>query len=616
MYYDQCKTEYRDLENAWNSFMDMGTVPNEFLRPDDYTAWIRCDHQKIYGPVVSLSEQDIAIKQEENSSLVANSREVIGCIDTILNQHIRSNYAVILMNAEGIIIDLVYNGSDNIPLGNRCNEMYACSHAIDIVTNENKVLEVYGYEHLYPRAADWHTIGATICNYDKTVAGGLAVVCQAHGVSSIVPIVRIGAQLAQSSFILEQIAQNKIQALLEDIPQPVMAVNNRGVILNANGLVSNMVDLPLQRVIGRKFTEFVSGDIDFNSLLSQYDGFNVVDKVVINGRDRYYGATMKKSIVGNFNSHPLILLGFNAINGKALIINTVSKKADSFYGFDDLIGESKAMQTVKTIAQKTAICQANVLIEGESGTGKELIAQSIHKASRPDGPFIAINCGAIPKDLLQSELFGYEEGAFTGARKGGKPGKFELANHGTLFLDEIGEMPLDMQVSLLRFLQDRVVTPVGGGPMKKVDVRIIAATNRQLYTEVQKGNFREDLYYRINVVEIKMPSLRERTDDIPLLCRFILDKLHHEFNTPDNIQIDSEAMKCLCQYRWPGNVRELQNVIERSVVYIEGDTITRSDLPQNVTNNLPKEVEDTHGNLKEHEKIIILQTIAQNQGNV
>ena len=243
-----------------------------------------------------------------------------------------------------------------------------------------------------------------------------------------------------------------------------------------------------------------------------------------------------------------------------------------------LIGRSTAMQQVFSIVDKVARTPSTVLITGESGTGKELIAKALHSHSgRDEQPFIRVNCAAIPDTLIESELFGYEKGAFTGATNS-KPGRFELANGGTLFLDEIGEISTEMQVKLLRAIQESEFERVGGIRTINVDVRLIAATNRDLLSEVQAGHFREDLFYRLNVVPIKLPALRERVDDIPLLARFILEKFARRL-AQDDRQISHDAMDLLTAYQWPGNIRELENVLERTLLFSENNPIQESDLP-------------------------------------
>jgi transcriptional regulator with PAS, ATPase and Fis domain len=249
------------------------------------------------------------------------------------------------------------------------------------------------------------------------------------------------------------------------------------------------------------------------------------------------------------------------------------------YSWQSIIGNSVMMQDVKAMAAKAAKTDSNVLINGESGTGKELFAHAIHNDSkRFDGPFIKINCAAIPKDLLESELFGYEEGAFTGAKKQGKVGKFELATGGTIFLDEIGDMPLDMQVKILRVLQEKEIERIGGNKTIPVDCRIIAATNRDLVERIRENEFREDLYYRLNVVNIEVPPLRLRKDDVEILTLKLMEKLSSALGKfVSNITVD--ALDSLKLYNWPGNIRELENVVERAINMTDSETIEIQHLP-------------------------------------
>ncbi len=248
-----------------------------------------------------------------------------------------------------------------------------------------------------------------------------------------------------------------------------------------------------------------------------------------------------------------------------------------------IIGNSPALTRARLKAEKVAPFDSTVLLEGESGTGKELFARLIHNHSRRSvGPFIALNCAAIPPDLMVSELFGYESGSFTGARAGGQKGKLEMANRGTLFLDEISEMPLSIQVILLRFIQEKEFYRVGGTRLVHPDVRVIAATNKPLRAEMAAGRFRKDLFYRLKVVTIELPPLRQRREDIPLLVEHFLGKLQARTNRHTGPP-DQEAMTAMAGYRWPGNVRELQNAIEHALVMSEGDRIHLSDLPEEIT---------------------------------
>lgn len=251
----------------------------------------------------------------------------------------------------------------------------------------------------------------------------------------------------------------------------------------------------------------------------------------------------------------------------------------SRYSIKNIIGKSPEVTKLKEMVKKVAQYHSTILLRGESGTGKELIAHSIHEAStRGMGPFVRVNCAAIPKELLEAELFGYEEGSFTGAKKKGKPGKFELAEGGTIFLDEIGDMPLEMQVKLLRVLQEKEVERVGGTGVIPIDARVIASTNRNLEQMIAQKTFRYDLYYRLNVVTLLLPNLREMREDIEAITDYLIEQLNEEFGTRVE-GISAEVRNLFMSYNWPGNVRELRNALERAVNVIEGTRIRVKDLP-------------------------------------
>ena len=293
-------------------------------------------------------------------------------------------------------------------------------------------------------------------------------------------------------------------------------------------------------------------------------------------------------------------------------------------GYAYLIGEHPLIQKITQLVRKVAVTDVTVLIMGESGTGKELVARAIHALSpRTDRPFIPVNCGAIPAELLESEMFGHERGAFTGAI-GQRAGMFQLANDGTIFLDEVGEMSSTLQVKLLRVLQDREVRPVGADRSFKVDVRVLAASNKELAAEVEAGNFHEDLFYRLQVIPIVMPPLRERRSDVPLLVRHFLEK-HNRKRPVRPAEISEEAMVHLWEYDWPGNVRELENLLERLVILTEDGRIGVENLPPNIRSfisekkiprpTLGEEGLDLNTAVEEFENRLIEEALRRTKGN-
>lgn len=314
----------------------------------------------------------------------------------------------------------------------------------------------------------------------------------------------------------------------------------------------------------------------------------------------------------------LSLIVKRALAGRELEIrhSSLQQELDAKTSFESIIGKSNEMQRIFQMVRKAADAKASVLITGESGTGKELIANALHNLSpRKNNPFIKVHCAALSETLLESELFGHEKGAFTGAASR-KRGRFELANTGSIFLDEIGEINQNVQIKILRVLQDKRFERVGGEETLEVDVRVIAATNRNLVEEIAQGRFREDLFYRLNVVHIQVPPLRDRKDDIPLMLNAFLD----EFNRENNKSItgfDSRSRSALYKYDWPGNIRQLRNCVESAVVMCSGNEITLEDLPPTVRGAAESNVIQVPMGITmaEAEKIIIQQNLASNQGN-
>ncbi len=386
---------------------------------------------------------------------------------------------------------------------------------------------------------------------------------------------------------LEHLNQNMVDILITDLRMPGM-----------NGIELMKKALEIDPVLE---TIFISayGDIKSAVKALKLGAFDYIEK--------------------SFSTEELIFTVEKAIERKRLIQEntTLRRRLDGDYSWDGVIGKSVKMQDLFYLVNRVAGSKANILLTGESGVGKDVFAQLIHKkSSNSQGDFIAINCGAIPENLIESELFGHEKGSFTGAIQR-KKGKFELANKGSLFLDEVGELPFQMQVKFLRVLQEKEFYRIGSEESIGVDVRIIAATNKDLMKEVEKGNFREDLYYRLNVVNIKIPPLRERKEDIALLAKKFLDEFAKEYNKSLKY-IDIETINYLVEHKWKGNVRELRNIIERSVLFAhkEEEFLLKEYLPKELTGIRDEEVtERVDMTLRDYEKILIENTLKRNDGN-
>ncbi len=339
-----------------------------------------------------------------------------------------------------------------------------------------------------------------------------------------------------------------------------------------------LCDIKMPKMDGMAFLKSVRDKIGETTIImmSAYGTFDTAIEAMKLGAYDY--------ISKPFNSDEIILALKKAEEREQLRKENIKlkaqvKKIEGNYRFGNMVAKSKSMKEIFMLAEKMAHHDTTVLIFGESGTGKELIAKGIHfSGERSKNHFVPVNCGGIPENLLESELFGYKKGAFTGAEKN-KAGLFQEADCGTMFLDEIGELPLFLQVKLLRVLQDKEIRPIGDAKTRKVDARVIAATSKNLEDEVKKGTFREDLFYRINVMSIKLPPLRERTEDIPLLTRLFVDRFNQKIRR-DIQEISPSTMSLLLKHDWPGNVRELENVIERAVILSEKKILLPENLPE------------------------------------
>lgn len=366
-----------------------------------------------------------------------------------------------------------------------------------------------------------------------------------------------------------------MKQITETVSAGSLSVDKFGTILLINEVGADMLGLTPEVVIGKPISEVL--DSQAFSLHILKSGKPIIDKEIkikIN-KGQYYFRLSSVPLYDHLDEPIGIVYHFKDVRKEVeMIVNT-----KSFFHFDDIIYQCEEMENLIHLAQKAALQDSSILIEGESGTGKELIAQSIHNYSnRSKKPFVVIDCSAIPRNLVESELFGYEDGSFTGSRKGGRMGKFERANGGTVFLDEIGEMPLEIQSKLLRVIQSRSITRVGGHEPIPINIRIIAATNRNLAQEVSEGSFRNDLYYRLNVINLFVPALRDRKGDLPLLVQKLMEKTakREKREVP---YLSGRIMEVLENYTWPGNIRELENTMERAVILANGE-IDNQHLPK------------------------------------
>ncbi|RXJ00675.1 PAS domain S-box protein [Anaerobacillus alkaliphilus] len=374
-----------------------------------------------------------------------------------------------------------------------------------------------------------------------------------------------------------------LSTVLDSAYEGIVVINHEGKIIHFNEAYCRFTGIKIEDALGQHVTKIIentrlhhvlkSGIPERGSLQIINGQEMVVHRIPIRKNDQVVAVIGMLIFEGVSELYKI--LEKHQQKAKTRLANTETKPLITL---EQIIGKSEKIADTKQLARKAAKTLATVLITGESGTGKELFAQSIHLLSPfSTGPFVSVNCAAIPDHLLESELFGYADGAFTGARKGGKPGKFELANEGTLFLDEIGDMPLAMQSKILRVLQEKEGTRVGGVKPYRTNTRIVAATNKSLEQMVMAGTFREDLYYRLNIIRLHIPPLRERKEDIPLLLAHYMEEVCQKYNISIK-RLTNTALVELLSYEWPGNIRELVNIVERMISLVDKEDISASDV--------------------------------------
>ncbi len=428
-------------------------------------------------------------------------------------------------------------------------------------------------------------------------------------------------------------AENELEAfsllntILDATNDSFVYVNKQGVIEMLSKAYADFLNIKVEDAIGKNVKDVIENtrlDIVIKTgkpeiaQIQKIDGKNMIaTRIPVFVKGKIAGA-IGKVLFRDVDELNALYLKINSIEKELNLYKDEFKRLNkASYGLDNIISQNEKMNKLKDLTDRVANTNSNVLILGDSGTGKELFAHAIHnKSKRRENPFIKVNCGAIPFELLESELFGYEEGAFTGAKKGGKIGKFKAADEGTIFLDEIGELPISMQVKLLSVLQDREIEKIGSVQTEKINVRVVAATNKNLEEMVENGSFRLDLYYRLNVINLKIPPLRERKDDIPLLCDHLIKKI----SLAENIKVDkisNKALEYLTRYDWPGNVRELENILERAINYLDEETeIMTKHLPPKITGMIGMEaVKSLKDTMDRVEKEVLINSLILSKGN-
>jgi transcriptional regulator with PAS, ATPase and Fis domain len=547
-----------------------------------------------------------------------------------LNQILKgSGFAMAVADKEGYILNTLGDGpimaqyqSRNCIPGFRWTERDVGTCAIGLVLHARTPIQLSGAEMFSLSAQHITNSAAPVYDDEDRLLGVIAL----SGHTEQVHMHTLGMVILAAETIRSQVCELKkagelalrnwyMSALLESDHRGVIALDRGGRIVQLNQKAKRLLRLD-DDAEGRRIDTLVLSNLKLSTYLNQGLGFAERELTYTAGST---GQTLISAL------DPITMPDGETAGGLLLLMERkrVMKLVNEMAGsqarftFDSIIGKSGPVSDALKLARVAARGKASVLLYGETGTGKELFAQAIHNAGpRRDNPFVVINCGAVPKELLESELFGYAEGAFTGARKGGRPGKFELADGGTLFLDEIGDMPLDMQVKILRALQSGEVQRVGGRHPITVDMRIIVATNVDLDNAIAEGRFRQDLYYRISTLRIDIPSLRERQTDVLDLANAFLERIRPALGKPDLI-FSPQALELIGKYPWPGNIRQLENSVERAVNIAEGPAI----LPEDFGLTPESEVEiplpvQKNALLKDMERTLIVAQMDQCGGNI
>ena len=489
-----------------------------------------------------------------------------------------TSFFSILTDHEGCIL-LVHGDDDIIEIANSLkmipgafmDEQNIGTNAMGTAIAEGVPLQVSGQEHFIKEYHRWTCSGSPIKDVDGKIIGALDLTGNINGVHKHT----LGMVVAAANAIEKTLKLRKsneklmhsnlfIEKLMDSIKAGIISSSIDGEVMTTNSNVTELLGIDKGSLLAQNLSSIIPAWTEIQQAALNGEEFQNRDLLLnIKSSKLYFNISTYPVSQNNGQLSAIIVVIKDVKRVRKHANDIIGRKA--IYTFEKMAGISPAFTGAVDFARRVADSSSTILITGESGTGKEIFAQSIHNYSnRADEPFVVLNCGAIPRTLIESELFGYKDGAFTGAKKGGHIGKFEIADGGTLFLDEIGEMPLDMQVKLLRVIEEGVVTRLGGNDYIPVNVRIIAATNKDLKKEIQDGMFRTDLFYRLNVLPIKLPALRERKEDIPILVNYYINKLSRKLNKGE-IEISQKEMEILCSYPWPGNIRELENTIELAI---------------------------------------------------
>ncbi|MCY6372057.1 sigma-54-dependent Fis family transcriptional regulator [Clostridium ganghwense] len=625
-----------EIINKWKLFVKEGILNKQGIRDVIYESWKRSKECGINPFVeefsVRLEKHELDKRYKQFAPLLDMAKPFMDSLYKLVKD---TDFIIRLTDRDGYVLahigeEKLINMYSSLGLydGYNVTEEASGTNAIGIALITGKPIQVLGGEHYIQQHHKLTSSACPIKDKNEQILGVLSItgnyeLVHPHTLGMVIA----AAEAIEREIKLEErnkelkLTNERFYEITESISEGIIKVDNKGCIVSINRFAKKLLSFKEKDVIGKNFKHILSSD-NTASIIRGISNCRKYEEEEIYFKTR---TGRKKTCITNVTPIKVdkrlegVVITFREVKMVHSMINKIVG-ANAKFTFNDILGNSESIKKAIKLASISAKSNTTILLQGESGTGKEMFAQSIHNESdRRDYPFVFLNCGAIPRELVSSELFGYIEGAFTGAKRGGHPGKFELADGGTIFLDEIGDMPLDAQVSLLRVLEDRKVVRVGGHDVIPIDVRVIAATNKDLSREVEIGNFRSDLFYRINVMTINTPSLRERKDDIRIFIDYFLEKFSK--NTGKNIKgISQRFYQGMINYNWPGNVRELQNVMQTVINVAENNTVlTHKNLPRYIR---PKEMIDDINfknellTLEEVEKNTIVKTIQGLNGNI
>ena len=634
--YDKTEQYVKSIRKEWERFIEKGVVDKKVIRPIILESWERSKKLGIDPNkelFTSLKNEELIKRLKDNQQLIKISSPLL----EILASSVRgSGFRIDLFDKDVYILkqwgdsEILENSRKLGSCPGVCkSEKSAGTNAIGLAHFLKIPIQIIGPEHYCSRLQQWTCSAAPI----KDIFGNILGIINMTGNYRLIHKHTLGMVIATAKAIENQIHQSEVSRKLEIENKyvnttiesnfdAVLIIDEKGRIIRINKAGEEIFGLPTDAILNQNCEDIFGVN---NPLIHALDkGKEIKEEEVslkINGRDMVFYSTIRPIFIESHEPKGAVAF-FREIRAVRRMAKRYSTSKAKFT-FEHLIGRNKEFMKAVVMAKKVANSSVKVLLEGETGTGKELFAQAIHNfSSRRNKPFVAINCAAIPLELMESELFGYEEGAFTGARRGGLLGKIELAEGGTLFLDEIGSMSLSLQSKFLRVLEAGIIMRIGGRREIVTDVRMISATNKDLWEEIRNSNFREDLFYRINLATIKIPPLRERKDDITLLIEYFYKRKSGNNNQVDiSSIIEDKALQVLLSYHWPGNVRELENTIERALLFFSGDKIKVKDLSPHLMQVVNKETDLglNGGKIKklgELEKELMIKALKNSGGNI